>query len=133
MKDFNETDINGYESLLETLEYEIVYSGEFGDYQGDYLVMFKKDNRFGYLQFGFGSCSGCDSYQSCENKEELIDLRDSLNNDIQWKSPKEMISFLENRDWEGCVSFYDKEQELEFKNFIATCLKKIIPLALIEN
>ena len=48
------------------------------DYQGDTRVLYEKDGKYGYLNFGWGSCSGCDALQACCNIEEIQELINSL-------------------------------------------------------
>lgn len=39
-----------------------------GDYQEDSYILLEDDGRYGYLSFGWGSCSGCDALQACSWK-----------------------------------------------------------------
>jgi len=41
------------------------------DYQGDSRVLYEEGERYGYLNFGWGSCSGCDSLQACDTASEV--------------------------------------------------------------
>ena len=84
----------GYEAILESFEYEILLKKDYGSYQGDTLVLFKDNNKYGFLNFGWGSCSGCDALAACSDYEDLRKLRDGLHNDIVWKNQKEMINYL---------------------------------------
>lgn len=82
---------------------------EFGDilieidennYQGDSFILYKNGNKYGFLTFGWGSCSGCDALQGCNNIEEVQELMDSLYNSIQWFDDlKSVKSYFETRDW----------------------------------
>lgn len=73
-----------YSPILDNVEGEIVLHIKDDDYQGDSFVLYKKDDKFGYLTFGWGSCSGCDALQACNTYEEIQELMDSLYNSIQW-------------------------------------------------
>ena len=88
-----------YELLIESAGLEIVDSMCFGAYQGDEVVLVKKDDKYGILIFGYGSCTGCDALQAAwdddeswekehayteENMGNLIALRDSLVGNIRW-------------------------------------------------
>lgn len=53
-------------------------------YSGDTFVLLGKDNKFGFLSFGWGSCSGCDALQRCDSYEEIDELIENLENSIQW-------------------------------------------------
>jgi hypothetical protein len=54
------------------------------DYQGDSFVLLRKDEQYGFLCFGWGSCSGCDALQGCETVEALDELIDELQDSIKW-------------------------------------------------
>lgn len=106
-----------WESLIESFDYSILLNHEFGDYQGDLFFLLEDAAptyyRVGFLVFGYGSCSGCDSLQACANKEEVIELRDKLHTEIHWEdSPKEMLTFLHNRDaplyWYGAKTNWEE-------------------------
>lgn len=53
-------------------------------YQGDSFLLYKNDNKYGFLTFGWGSCSGCDALQACTDIDEVQELMDSLYNAIKW-------------------------------------------------
>ena len=81
------------------------------DWQGDSRVLYKDGDRYGYLQFGWGSCSGCDSLQACRNLEEVQNLMDNLRSQIKWfGSKEECLKFFETHDWEGDYSYRSREQ-----------------------
>lgn len=73
------------------------------DYQGDSWVLYHDAaaDRFGYLCFGWGSCSGCDALQGCSSLAEVDELIASLHGQVQWKSRDEMRRFLADHDWGG--------------------------------
>ena len=66
-----------------------------GDYSGDTFVLYDRGgDKFGYLVFGWGSCSGCDMLQSCGSYQDVDDIIDRLESDIQVKSREDMLSWL---------------------------------------
>lgn len=75
---------SSYEELVESLGVEIILEEEDGAYQGDSYLVVKDGDRYGELTFGWGSCSGCDWFQSCITQAEFSELRDSLESRIQW-------------------------------------------------
>jgi hypothetical protein len=106
-----------YEVLLDHMG-EVVIQVDDNDYQGDSRVLFKKGDQFGYLNFGWGSCSGCDALQGCTTHEEILSLATGLEADIEWKSRADMLAYFQTNDWEGKYSWHAEEQ----KDFI----KKVI-------
>lgn len=103
----------GYLDLVRSFEAEIIASTSEGSYDGDYFFVLKKGNEYGYLTFGYGSCSGCDALQACDTPEEVQALRDSLYNSIWWVEGKENFAkWLRERDW-ACIfeSHYPHHKE----------------------
>lgn len=88
-----------YEPMIEEFG-EIINKYDFGYYQGDTIVIYKSNNRYGYLLFGWGSCSGCDALQACETIEEVQKLMDALYNSIEWfNSLDELKEWFNQKDW----------------------------------
>lgn len=86
-----------YEELIESFGVETLLTAELGDYSGDYLTILRDNlGRFGFLSFGYGSCSGCDSLQSCESLEEVVTLRDQLWEDTHWGTASELKVYLDD-------------------------------------
>lgn len=92
--------MSDYGQLLESFEYEMICEAHDDDYQGSSLHIFKNGDEYGFLTFGWGSCSGCDALQDCHSKAEVTDLRNSLHKDIIWKGSRaEMNAYLDGKDW----------------------------------
>lgn len=90
------------------------------DYQGDSRVLYEKDGKYGYLIFGWGSCSGCDSLQACNNTKDIQELIDGLVNDVTWfDSLEELQKHFSGKDWELEYCW----QADETKDFIAKVLE----------
>ena len=121
MKDFRKDDkylYYGYGDLLESFGLEVIKSEVVGSYEGDYLNLFKDGNRYGYLMFGYGSCSGCDALEAINNDyEQVKELRDGLFESIRWGTASELVEYLESDEvmswWK-----YDEEIENVGKEFI---------------
>lgn len=105
----------GYKMLVEQgMGVEALMCEAIGSYQGDYLFVVTDGNRFGFLTFGYGSCSGCDALQACGGLESLTELRNSLYNSIHWEpSRKTLAQWMRDRDWEG-QWFWHEEGTREF-------------------
>ena len=73
-----------YNPMLQSFGYKILVQKDQKSYSGDSWLLFKDNARYGYLCFGWGSCSGCDALQACKTLEEVDELRHSIHNSIQW-------------------------------------------------
>ena len=109
----NVYDFSNYNQMLESFEYEILLKIDDDDWQGDSRVIFKDSRKYGWLQFGWGSCSGCDELEGCgHNIEALQQLQKTLFNSIKWfDSLENAIEFFDNHDWQGDYSWHRKEQQ----------------------
>ena len=91
---------------------EVAVRVDDSDYQGDTRVLLKKDEKWGFLVIGWGSCSGCDALQGCGSYKEIGELIGQLDNDIQWfeslTSAKEYILSIDRKG-----SFYSHQEEWE--------------------
>ena len=84
------------------------------DYQGDSRILYRDPatpNLVGYLQFGWGSCSGCDALQACKSYEDIDFLISQLESDIKWSTPEELLLFFKTHDWQGDYSWHSEEQQ----------------------
>ena len=106
-----------YTPMLESIGFEIILQVDDEDCEGDSRLIFRDGERYGILIFGWGSCSGCDSLQSCTTMKEVAELRDSLFYDIKWfSSKKECLVYFENHDWEGDFSWFNDKTRLFIKD-----------------
>lgn len=71
------------------------------DYQGDTIALLKKGNTYGILQFGWGSCSGCDALQACDTEEETEELARGMAASIEWQSLSSVYEDLKKWDTSG--------------------------------
>lgn len=107
-----------YQPMLEEFG-KIVIEVDDRGYQGDSRILYENGGKFGWLQFGWGSCSGCDALQACSTIEDVQELMDSLKNEIKWfESKSEALKFFTEHDWEGDYSWNTDEQN----EFIAKCI-----------
>lgn len=72
-----------YQPMLDEFG-EILIQVDEEAYQGDSFLIYKNDNKYGFLTFGWGSCSGCDALQACDTIDEVQELMDRLHNAIIW-------------------------------------------------
>ena len=54
----------GYKECLEMAGAKIVDYEQFGSYQGDWIAVVEYKGRKGFIKDYYGSCSGCDAYES---------------------------------------------------------------------
>lgn len=99
----------GYEALLLRIG-NVVLCQSFGSYDGDYYVLFKEGDRYGYLTFGYGSCSGCDALEACRSQEDEDRLQQRLTDSIFWGTAKEVVDrFLESGDRNEFYYYYPQD------------------------
>ena len=117
-QEYGETKLEGcicdYTPILEQFG-EILIRVDESDYQGDSFLIYKKGDAYGYLCFGWGSCSGCDALQACRTIHEVQELMDSLCNDILWfNSLEELKDYFAQKDWTLEYSWH----LADFKDFL---------------
>lgn len=94
------------------IERKILVQVDDKDYQGDSRVLFKSGNNYGHLQFGWGSCSGCDALQACNSHEDVDKLIQSLFKSIKWfDSKSDCLTWFKTHDWQGDYSWHAEEQQ----------------------
>ena len=93
------------------------------DYQGDSRVLIQKDEKYGILIFGWGSCSGCDALQACESVSELDELIEQIQSSVKWfDNSAECLHYFQNHDWQGDYSWHREET----KKFINEAVDKLL-------
>jgi hypothetical protein len=103
-----------YQPILDSFG-DILCQKDEVDYQGDSWVLYEKDGKIGYLCFGWGSCSGCDSLQACQSYNDVDELIEKLYFQIRWfDSIQEAYEYFINKNWEGDYSWSIEE----FQEFI---------------
>lgn len=113
------------DSYFQAYEYEriyralgsVVWEEDFGDYQGDTLVLYEG---FRTLTFGWGSCSGCDALQACSGHEDvaelIADLRRSI---IDHKDLGGLVAWLRTQEAAGGVHYSADWTFIELKMLVA--------------
>ena len=98
---------SGEEGYLNAYDYDkiinlfgdVVARVDTEDCRGDTLAIVKKNGRYGFVAFSWGSCSGCDALQACDTYEELGQLIQSIEKDVVWRdSAEDMKSYVNNDD-----------------------------------
>lgn len=92
---YKDGNIFDYMPIINEFGIAVVYLEETG-YNGDTLVLLKKYDKYGLLNIGWGSCTGCDALQACESYKDVDKLIDKLEREIKWfynlNSAKEYIT-----------------------------------------
>lgn len=105
----------GYEDILDSFEYDILFTTYIGAYKGDILTIFRDENRYGFLTFGYGSCSSSDALQACYTWEEVDELQVKLFESIEWfDSREEILGYFLEKDWKGQYYWYWLKDTLDF-------------------
>ena len=113
--------IGSYQPIIDDIGTVIIQVDD-EDYQGDTRVFYEG---YGYLQFGWGSCSGCDMLQACETEEEVNDVIREIEGGVQWfLNADEALTYFKTHDWEGDYSWHQDEQK-EFIRKVIEYLENI--------
>lgn len=100
-----------YESMVTSFGFTELANVRIGSYQGDTSYLLRDGARYGYLTFGWGSCSGCDSLEACGTVADVRALWTSLRDSIRWfDSAAEAAEFFRTHDW---ASDYNHGRELD--------------------
>ena len=101
---------------------EILIQVDDEDYQGDSRVLYKDGEKYGYLNFGWGSCSGCDALQGATSVCEIQELIDGLQKDIKWFDDKaSCLKYFKKKDWKLDYSYHAEET----KDFVEKVIKHL--------
>lgn len=99
---------------------QILTQVDMDDYQGDSIALVFKDDKYAILNWGWGSCSGCDALEASRGiEEELCELFHNLNS-LVWYSKSEMIAHIQHKDWS--IEWFGRDLALEFKEKALGCL-----------
>jgi hypothetical protein len=119
---YQDADVSGYNDLIDPYMGSILVDVRQDDYQGDSLVLLQQGANYGIMRYGWGSCSGCDAYEGCNNRGDLQELQEDMWRNTTWyRSASELKEALE--DLEDNISYLDKTLRVEF----STEVNKLIP------
>lgn len=115
-------DWHGTSDYTPILEYAgtVLISESDRDYQGDTYALLEKNGAFGFLKFGWGSCSGCDALQACRTYADAGALADNIVEQVVWHtSAKKMIKYLdsanERNEWYANQDTFTKFRKAAIK------------------
>ena len=79
-----------YDNLLATMTDGKVWAHEDNAYQGDTFAIIQRGGAYGFVVFGWGSCSGCDALEAAHSDIAMAtQLRDELYDSARWFSSLE--------------------------------------------
>jgi hypothetical protein len=84
----------GYIGIVESFGYKILAEKDVGHYQGTLFYLLHNEDQVGLLDVNYGSCSGCDSLQACDTKEDVLQLRQDIFDSIKWYTPEKLEESL---------------------------------------
>ena len=126
-------DYPSYKAIVESWGFEVERLDAVGSYQGDYYGIVRDGTRWGFVQFGYGSCSGCDSLEAIlpwDPPEDwlalpaVVELSSSLRGEVEWFDSREALV-----DWVHSTASTERKQldpsrwyyfDLEFKEWAAS-------------
>lgn len=84
-----------YESIVDSWGNEVLDWQIHGDYQGDYGVLLRDGDQFGWVVIGYGSCTGCDALEGVYgDREGILALSEGLRSSVVWGSAAELAELL---------------------------------------
>ena len=118
--------LDSYDAIVDSWGYETLLFKCCGSYQGDYVVLLRDGNRYGFTTIGYGSCSGCDALEAlspycygdwsehqagnCEcDWSKVQSFADGLREDIKWGSASYLLEELGDDKLETQWYFYDSD------------------------
>lgn len=98
-----------YQPIIDSLG-DVVIQDDDSGYSGDTWVLYKDPDSdiYGYLCFGWGSCSGCDVLQACSSWDDIAGLIEDLRQEIRWDTREGTIQFFREHDWVGDFNYSRK-------------------------
>lgn len=101
--------VSSYQPIIDSFG-KVLIQDEDQDYSGDTRVIYYENGKYGFLNFGWGSCSGCDALQACRSEEDVNKLIEELRRDVKWfDTLKELKDYLTSKD--RAASYYSHEED----------------------
>lgn len=75
-------------------DWEILWEDSEADYQGHASILAKKDNRYSFYEWWYGSCSGCDGWEADGSTDEQIEA-EMCDTAMWFDSKKELKKWLD--------------------------------------
>lgn len=108
-----------YTPIINSLGKAVVTLEENG-YHGDTFVVYRFDNDWGILIFGWGSCSVCDALQGCSSYKEIDKLIEQLKSEIKhFPTLEDLKSYVADKYTNKGSWYYHSESWQEFATQVA--------------
>ena len=99
---------------------KIILQVDMQNYQGDSWLLYQDGEKIGYLNYGWGSCSGCDALQACTTFGEIQGLMNDLRDDVKWFDNKqEALKYFLEHDHKGDYAW----SYTEYKEFLVKAIE----------
>jgi hypothetical protein len=94
------------------------------DWTGVSRFLLEKEGKFAVFIYHWGSCSGCDSLQCCENYEDIQSLMEDFNSRLMWHSKEEIFFKIETGLEDLPLPEWQNEEDLEFNKELKSWMEK---------
>ena len=97
-------------------DWEIIWDESRCDYQGTVRFLAHKDGKFAYLEYSYGSCGGCDSWEGMAEDEVRADFKrmaEHFDNVVELQKFANQVNY--GKDFEKAVYDYAFHEQLEKK------------------
>jgi hypothetical protein len=78
-------------------DWEILWEDSVDDYQGHATILAKKENKYSFYEWWYGSCSGCDGWEADGKDDEAIE-KEMRETALWLDSKKELKKWLDMLD-----------------------------------
>ena len=75
-------------------DWDVLWEDSEADYQGHTTILARKGNKWSFYEWWYGSCSGCDGWESDGKGDDAIE-KEMRNTAMWFKSKKELKAWLE--------------------------------------
>lgn len=110
---------SNYQPLLDEMGTILVQVDD-SDHRGSSRLLLRDGGRYGFLVFGWGSCSGCDGLQSYGSYQDIADLANGLASSIRWfNTLAEVQAYMADTATRKLSHYYHESEWAEFAAKVA--------------
>lgn len=105
---------------------DIIIQIDDNNHQGDSRILYFINKSYYYLQFGWGSCRGCDALRACATWTDIEDLIYYLKDQIKYLgSIIDVAVYFNEKNWDQEYSWNTSEQKVFINKVKQYCRKKM--------